>query len=675
MKSFYADNINEASESSQHITSHKYDALAQKLKETQDYAANQQHGLEKKARALQEENRSLREEVDEGQSELSALDRQYKHQLQELESKHSTLEKSFSDIQADLGLKSSALKNAQDQLTKKESEAGHLESEVLKLKAQAGDADTLAVIKKELSDQVSHIRRLETTNREQSTELKNFRRMYKAIEVVEEEKRALEAKISITEDVRRELREAQLQRQILEDEKKAWTSYLQSQSDVGGQAEFDSPEALARALVKERLETASLTDKLGAIQPELLEKDEIINSLEEECSRANAELGRLRSSGGGGSESRAKARLERQRALAVKEVEYLREQLRTFDSEELTYTENQFDEQKKKRIQNLESLVDQYRAELQTLNSDLSKREGSQPPTTPSLKRPREDEQDDRLGQLTRKNRSLQDSLSNLQTTNGQLTTDLNATKTQLSSLQQSSQTRILALRSNPTSDLEAIKMSDLENLKKENAALLSRLLPSSSPPPPVSQPPSTDPTFPSIPTNPSPPPSSSPTTKAESVPLHTLRTHQSQIRDLESQLAEKEKRMLRLKQIWSLKSQEFREAILSLLGWRVDFQPNGRFRLTSVFRPGEEGKDGGGGRGEENTSLMFDGETGTMKICGGPGSAFGREVRGLVRFWVEERGEVPGFLAAATLQFYDESTRAARALKAGGGGGDGGLG
>ncbi|KAL9611892.1 MAG: hypothetical protein Q9167_003473, partial [Letrouitia subvulpina] len=417
--------------------------------------------------------------------------------------------------------------------------------------------------------------------------------MYKAIEVVEEEKRALETKVGVMEDVRRELREAQLQRQILEDEKKAWTSYLQGQSEAGEQVEFDSPEALARALVKERLEIASLTDKLGAIQPEFLEKDDIINKLEEERSRANVELEKLRSSGSGaGSDSRVKARLERQRALAVKEVEYLREQLRTFDSEELTYTENQFDEQRKKRIQDLESLVDQYRAELQTLNSDFSKREGSQPPTTPSLKRPREDEQDDRLGQLTRKNRSLQDSLSSLQTTNAQLTADLNATKTQLSSLQQSSQTRILALRSNPTSDLEAIKMSDLENLKKENAALLSRLLSSSSPS--ISQPPSTDPTLPLIPIDPSSPSSSSLPTKAESVPLHTLHTHQSQIRDLESQLAEKEKRMLRLKQIWSLKSQEFREAILSLLGWRVDFQPNGRFRLTSVFRPGEQGKEGG---------------------------------------------------------------------------------
>ncbi|KAL8739264.1 MAG: hypothetical protein Q9190_007865 [Brigantiaea leucoxantha] len=86
----------QASESTQHVASHKYETLARQLKETQDSATNQQQHLEKKVRALQDENRSLKEDVDEGQSELSSLDRQYKHQLQEVESKHSTLQKTLS---------------------------------------------------------------------------------------------------------------------------------------------------------------------------------------------------------------------------------------------------------------------------------------------------------------------------------------------------------------------------------------------------------------------------------------------------------------------------------------------------------------------------------------------------------------------------------------------------
>lgn len=668
--------------------------MVKQLQETQNQATNQSHSLAKKVRNLQEQNQSLREDVDEGQNALSSLDRQYKHQLQEIESKHTTLQKTLSDLRADLDLKSGALQNTQDRLAKKEAEAGHLESENLRLKAQAGDSDTLTVIKRELSEQVTHIRRLETTNREQSTELKHYKRMHRAVEIVEEEKRVLERKIGLMDDLRKELHEARVRRQVLEDERQSWTSYLQSQTD-NEEIGFDSPEAVARALMQERLETASLVEKLGRVQPELSEKDEIIRSLEEERNKIQAEMEKLRSSGAGGAgDPRVKARLERQRALAVKEVEYLREQLRTFDSEEQTYTDNQFDAQKTKRIQDLEGLVDQYRQELQTVSDSLSKLEiqsalqkhhqnqnhqqqqqAQQQPSMSSSprKRPRgedseNDDDNNTLGSLSRKNHSLQTTLSTLQTANATLAADLAATKTTLQTLQTSSRTRILHLRTNPTSTHLSMRQAEIDGLRAENAALLARFVPSASPLP-----------------SPSPP-----TAPVELVPVHSLNNARAEVRALEAKLAEREKRMLRLKQIWSLKSLEFREAVASLLGWRMDFLPNGRFRLTSLFRLGGRGQgDGEGGEGDgeegEETGLVFDGETGTMKIAGGPGSVFGREVRPLIRFWVEERKEIPGvffppfsllpfssrvadtihtgFLSACTLQFYDESTRAARAL------------
>lgn len=597
--------------------------MAKQLKETQDQATNGQHNLERKVRTLQEQNQSLREDVDEGQNALSTLDRQYKHQLQDIESRHATLERTLIELRRDLDMKTNALQATQGRLSQKESEVGHLESENLRLKAQAGDSDTLAVIKRELSDQVTHIRRLETSNREQSIELKHFRRVHKAVEIVEEEKRVLEHKVSLMEDLRKELHEAQLRRQILENERRSWTSYLQSQSE-GKEAEFDSPEALARALMEERVQTASLVERLGKIQPELMERDEIISSLEEERSRSQAELEKLRSTSSAG-DPRAKARLERQRALAVKEVEYLREQLRTFDSEEQTYTENQFDAQKSKRIQDLEALVDQYRQELQTINESLSKLESQHQAQESSLasstrKRPRDESEDDLLGPLSRKNRSLQNALCTLQTTHAQLVADLSATRSQLQSLQRDSRTRILSLRSNPTDNHLSMRQAEIDGLRAENKALLAQFVPASHPN-------STSP----------------PTAEVQTVPVHSLNNARAELAALETVVAEKEKRMLRLKQIWSLKSLEFREAVASLLGWQMDFLPNGRFRLTSIFRPGgEEEEEEEGGEGG-NTGLVFDGETGTMKIAGGPESVFGREVRPLIRFWVEERKEIPG--------------------------------
>ena len=543
----------QAEESSRHVPSHRYDALQRELKDSQDQAINKHNALEKRLRTAQEECRAAKEESEELQTELEGLSRQHKHQLQEIESKHATLQKTLRDLHDDLANKDSALNTTQKRLSERETETGQLESEILRLKAQTGDAETLAVIKRELSEQVSHIRKLESTNREQNAELKHFRRIHKAVEVVEEEKRGLENRVSLMGDLEKSLREAQLQRQILEDEKRSWTSYLESESGTG-KVEFDSPEDVARALVRQRVDNASLLQKMGAVQPELLEKDEIIKSLEDERSKVYSEMEKLRSSSGSANDSRAKTRLERQRALAVKEVNLLREQLRTFDSEEQTYhSENQFDTIKSQRIADLEALVDQHRTELQTLNTELSTLETRAPaaPQSP-LKRPREEDADDhQLGQLSRKNRKLQDALSSLQSTYALLQTEHTALQSQLSSLQQSAKTRILSLRSNPSDNFQATKLSTLTTLRQENKDLLAQLETRND------------------------------IAGTKLVPQSTLENLRLEMQDLEQQVKDKEKRMLRLKEIFGKKSLEFREAVFSLLGWKTDFRPNGKVALS----------------------------------------------------------------------------------------------
>lgn len=604
----------------------KYDSLKRELKDSQDQAINQQNALEKRLRTAQEECRAAKEESEEVQTEVEGLTRQHKHQLQEIESKHATLQKTLRDLRDDLANKDSALHITQERLSQRETETGQLESEILRLKAQTCDADTIAVIKRELSEQVSHIRKLESTNREQNAELKHFRRVHKAVEVVEEEKRALENRVSVMGVIEKNLREAQLQRQILEDERRSWTSYLESEGGTG-RNEFDSPEGMARALVRERVENASLLQKVGAVQPELLEKDEIIKSLEEERSKIYSEMEKLRISGSSSNDSRAKIRLERQRALAVKEVDLLREQLRTFDSEEQTYhSENQFDTIKSQRIADLEALVDQHRTEIQTLHTELSTLEDRAPaaPQSP-LKRPREVDADDhQLGQLSRKNRKLQDALSSLQSTYVLLQTEHAALQSQLSSLQQSAKTRILSLRSNPSDDFEATKLSTLSTLRQENKDLLAQL------------------------ENRHDAAAGATTTKL--VPQSTLENLRLEMQDLEQQVRDKEKRMLRLKEIFGKKSLEFREAVFSVLGWKTDFRPNGKVAL-SLNTGNEEGGD------EVDECIIFDGENGTMKIAGGPDSAFALQIRPLIKQWVEGRRYIPGLMAGIILSKVEDGT------------------
>ncbi|KAF7190765.1 Spindle assembly checkpoint component MAD1 [Pseudocercospora fuligena] len=621
----------QAAENASTTATKKAEALSRDWQENQDRAANEKLQLEKKVRSLQDDNRSLRDDLEEAKADLESAGRQNQHAFSELEQKYVALQTSFEECQQDLSGRVASLQTTQQKLARKEAEVGELENEVLRLKAQTGDSDTLAVIKKELTEQVTYIRKLEATNREQLAELKQTRSAQKSVEIVEEEKRALEAKLHMLEDLRKELAESQLQKQILEDEKRSWTAYLEANAANEEDMRYETPEQMAKALLQERIERVDLMDKLGAIQPELKVLEQNLQAVEEDKMRLQAELEEARSNAANkvatapAGDAKARARLERQKNLLTKEVEYLRAQMKTFEAEEAEFTPEQVDEAHSNRIQELEKLADQYRAEVQTLQADLSKLE-TQPAATLQTPRKRAREEDEaeneRLGELKRKTRTLQDSLETLQKQNQLLEAELKASVSQIKSLKSTSRTRVLEFRDNPTAKIEAIKLTTLQTLREENAALLAQLT-----------------------SNPH---------DAKSVPISTYESLNLQIQALKDELKLSEKKKLRLTQLYRSKGAEFTETIASLLGWKVDFMPNGKVKVTSILYP----KSYIDGEEVEN-SIIFDGEQGTMKVSGGERSQFAGEISSLVEFWVEGRKEIVCFLAACTLEFYERTTRA----------------
>jgi mitotic spindle assembly checkpoint protein MAD1 len=562
----------QAAEGERNKAIRQYDALMKELQDVKDRAANEKAALERRLREAEEGKRAAIEEVEDGKAESEERLRALERGRVDLESRNTTLQSSLDDLREEAEAKDHALHETQQRLLQREAEIGDLESEVLRLKAQTGDVDTLGVIKRELSEQVAHIRMLEATNREQLVELKHFRRLHKSIDVVEEEKRELQRKVDSIDDLHQELGEARLQRQRLEDERLAWTAYVESQAGEDGQVEFDSPEAIAKALVQERLEATALVEKIGGLELALAEKEDTIKTLEAEKAKLESQIKKLKTNGGGDDKSRSRS--ERRLALSLKEIEYLRAQLKTFDAEESTMELQSYDEQKAARIQQLEDMVDRYRTENQSLNAEL---DGSRLNTPPSdatgNKRPREEpENPEHLGQLSRKNRKLQDELSAAQSSVSLLQKELSVTQERLTALTNHRQTRILSLRSNPTSDVETVKMATLAALKAENAALLSQLR------------------------------IGNPNTAV--VPVATLESAQRDVRDMAKTVADKEKQMSRLKQIWGAKSMEFREGVNSLLGWKVDFLPSGKMKVSSLFYPSTE---------DSENSIVFDGENGTL--------------------------------------------------------------
>jgi mitotic spindle assembly checkpoint protein MAD1 len=373
-------------------------------------------------------------------------------------------------------------------------------------------------------------------------------------------------------------------------------------------------------------------ERLGAIQPELATKEENIQSLQHEKALLTTELEKAKqvapTSAG---DLKAKARLERQRNLAVKEAAYLKEQLKALDVEEGELNPEHYQAIQTTRISELETLIDQYRKEVETLQMELSSLNSSTQPVAPmatiGTKRPLEETPDERVGELVRKQRTLQTSLTESQTRISVLESELKAKSSQLSSLRSSSPLRVLELKDNPTSRAGSLKQAQLDALQSENDTLRAQL--SGKLPTLAAKRGETD---------------------ASLVPRASLSRLELALTEKDSTIASRDKSQLRLKEIFRSKGLEFKEAVHSLLGWQLNFQPNGKVKASSMFHPSAAKK------GEDAEHFIeFDGENGTMKVSGGPQSEFAREIRGLIEFWVDGRGQVPCFLAAMTLEFYDK--------------------
>ncbi len=594
--------------------------VKRELEQMREGGGEERQKLERNLRQAEEARRLAEEEVEDVRAEAEERVRIFERQMNEEKSRNAALQQTVQELQTEADEREQALRNSQSRVQEKEREIGTLETEVLRLKAATGDVDTLDIIKRELADQVDHIRTLETAKREQARELEHLRMLHKSVEIVEEEKRQLQRKVDTMEDLQQELGEARLQRQRLEDERLAWTAYLQTQSgDENGAVEFDSPEDIANALIKERYEAATLLEKVGRLEPAVSECEETIKNLENEKEALATELEKAKQEAVNTEAKDALARAERERALAVKEVEYLREQVKAMDKEEVTMELPSFDEAKAQRISQLEEMVTSYSTEVQKLQGELAtkaKVEGA--PVT--RKRAREEEEpSERVGELTRKNRKLQDELTSAQNSAKLLNKELKAAQKQLKAAQEHKQVRILQLRDNPTSNVEAIKQSTLEALKEENEALLTQLR--DGPLPGRGE-------------------------RSKVVPISTLDAKERDLQEMQRLVVSTRKSMERLKQVWGAKTAEFREGISSLLGWKVEFMPNGKMKVTSLFYESTD---------DEERSIVFDGEKGTMKVSGGPKSKFAEKIAAHIGFWVRERGEIPCLLAALTLEFYEE--------------------
>lgn len=421
------------------------------------------------------------------------------------------------------------------------------------------------------------------------------------------------------DDLRQRLGESEIECAILKHEKAAWVAYLNDTD----QRDFDSPKALSLALAQQRIENAALTEKYNILETELKEKDilhesmsskliEMTNKISELEEKLNCELIN-------------KLRLERQKALSQKEVKLLQEQLDSYNYEEMTLMHNNYDAQKTKRIKNLEIILEDYKVEIMKISDELQELKNQTTfKSTEILKREREEvfNRHEREGELLRRNKTLSEELSTVNKNCILLEKELISLKQQLSYMETTAKNnkfnyqtiRILQLKDNPTSNLENLRQSTLDRLKEENAELLRQI--------------------------------ENNTEKfGDVVPLKSLENIKFENQKLEGIIADKDKRIQRLKEIFTEKSSEFREAVYSLLGYKLDFLPNGRIRVTSMYAQ------------KSDHTFIFDGESSSLRLIKSENDKFTSSIENLIKFWCEERKTIPGMLSALTLELFEQST------------------
>lgn len=144
-------------------------------------------------------------------------------------------------------------------------------------------------------------------------------------------------------------------------------------------------------------------------------------------------------------------------------------------------------------------------------------------------------------------------------------------------------------------------------------------------------------------------------------VPHASLVRLQNELEGSQQQIAEKEKRLERLKEVFKEKTLEYRETVYTLLGYRLDIRPDGRVRLTSqqsttaISSPGGQkclvfefggaiGLDTGNGKPITMQAVT---DLSQVSIDGKTGVDFVSEK---MTQYISNQSSVPGFLASVTL-------------------------
>ncbi|PWY99216.1 MAD-domain-containing protein [Testicularia cyperi] len=633
-------------------------------------------------------------------------------EMQAIRSKNVALESELVQIKAEAEAAKAKARNLEDEVGAQKAELDDLQNaydDERKMRLQQSSSalangEQGKKLEEELKRQTSHLRKLEAENAHLVAENGRLTQHTSNVELLREEKRGLESKLRVLEELRSRLAEAETRIDELKQERESWDSLLRSGIEDDVEAAF---AASANA------ETVTAADAVAVPAPASLDRSTLpsylsalrgtVSGLQSRVSSLSTSLEKLRSRNQTLEEEaqdvdaiKQKLHLELQTAqtqvakaskresLLAQELEGLKKLLQTYEAEEQNFknaaaaasqgvdsgsvnggagqkTGGVYDSAHLERIGMLEREREGARHEYRNLQADNEALQKQ------IAERDAKMEEDD-LDALRSRASTLESDRAALEAKVAALEADVSALGKELGDLGKENETlwarvgrgefdqhrqRCLVLAVNPVFQDLDLRRKTLDALKAENAELLKRVEELSAA---AASLPSTSETE----TSAAVAPAEGKGNGVEAlVPQSVVQNLRQDISDLRVSIASKDKAMLRLKQVFSAKANEFREAIQSLFGYKVKFLENGKVKLTSTFN-----------RSKNSTTLIFEpSETGAnvgkMKLLGEavqfPGLV---NLAGLKEYWLDPDGirqSVPCFLAALNLELYESCTMAIR--------------
>ncbi|KAF9924941.1 coiled-coil domain-containing protein mad1 [Linnemannia zychae] len=649
------------------ILKRKLMARVDSLESDRRFLFEQEKSLTKKIQDLEEDSiqskiasneiiRNLRDENMDIKDRLSQLQEESREKQSELTQRVRTLTASLTHQQQALAetqdsshSQSSLVAEKHQQLAEALDRIMELEDQNRQLKLNTQGMEDVARIQKELQNQVAYIRQLEGANRQLTAECKHLKETYRNVEVLKEEKLSLEQKLKLMDDLRIKCGKYEVQNGVLQKEKEQWTAFLEKSDKT----DFNSPYELAKTIATLRGDKAALMEIREEFQEALKARDTYINQLEQHLSEVKAKL--IEQDELCSKQSSITRRHEMTKDFALRQVESLKLQLKSYDTEEVELMGGSYDNQKNVRIQQLEKLVQEYQAQLETMaaNADKAVEESTHTSAaTLALLQNIQADSSSAFSKLYAEKQALLESKM-------ALTNEIELLRKENMSLDAKileheiaigagafnpAVSRVLEIKDSPAARHQAIRQHMLDSLREENTALLKALTD-------LQQQSQLD--------------SRSQGSQENVFGDHEISLHDKDVipvasynrllddfERLKEELADNTKRSKRLKQSWTLKADEFLDAVRSLLGYRVNFLENGRVELISVYNS------------EQQQSFVFtsgQNDEGTMQLVGSGSQKYMEEHKESFDHWVNQLGSIPAFLSRVTLDLVEQQAQQLR--------------